>query len=93
MRLISQDGMIDVPYEQVCIGIDYRNDKRIYAIGVNSQDNEDGSTMARYSTPEKAKEAMEMLHKTYLQSGVEQTYKEKWFIPQNVFVFPQEDEL
>lgn len=65
MRVISQDGTIDVPYEEVII---QRFRSRIYflnknLIGVESL-NED-MQIAEYSTKEKAKKAMEMLRIAY----------------------------
>lgn len=66
MRVISQDGTIDVPYEEVII---QRFRSRIYflnknLIGVESL-NED-MQIAEYSTEEKAKKAMEMLRDAYI---------------------------
>jgi hypothetical protein len=51
MRVISQDGTIDMPYEQVIIT---RHDKSIYLMEHLTEDVE----IAKYSTEEKAKEAM-----------------------------------
>lgn len=66
MRVISQDGTMDVPYEEVII---QRFRSRIYflnknLIGVESL-NED-MQIAEYSTKEKAKKAMEMLRDVYI---------------------------
>lgn len=65
MRVISQDGTLDMPYEEVII---QRFRSRIYflnknLIGVESL-NED-IQIAEYSTEEKAKKAMEMLRISY----------------------------
>lgn len=65
MRVISQDGTMDVPYEEVII---QRFRSRIYflnknLIGVESL-NED-MQIAEYSKEEKAKKAMERLRKIY----------------------------
>lgn len=59
MRIISQDGTIDLPYEQVIIT---RNDKSIYLMEHLTEDVE----IAKYSTEEKAKEAMEELRMSYM---------------------------
>lgn len=65
MRILSQDGKIDIPYEQMVINIDYTNERNIAACGTNC-DNEDGYiTMAEYSTEAKARKAMEMLRNAY----------------------------
>ena len=65
MRIISQDGTVDVPYEMVVIQR-YRN--AIYFLnrnlaGVENQVRD--IELAKYSTEEKAKKAMEMLRDTY----------------------------
>lgn len=65
MRVISQDGTMDVPYEEVII---QRFRSRIYflnknLIGVESL-NED-MQIAEYSKEEKAKKAMKMLRIAY----------------------------
>lgn len=65
MRLISQDGTSDVPYERysVCVIKDeYRN---IYHI-VCDYSEASYRRLAEYSTEEKAKKAMEMLRETYI---------------------------
>lgn len=60
MRLISQSGEFDVPYEIVALSRT-GNIIRAYMPMVG----EKGTVMARYSTEEKAKKVMEMLHNTY----------------------------
>lgn len=59
MRVISQDGTIDLPYEQVIIT---RHDKSIYLMEHLTNDVE----IAKYSTEEKADEAMEELRMAYM---------------------------
>lgn len=67
MRVISQDGTLDFPYENSIVFIDTRAKEatfvRMQAIG----DNETSIT-AKYSTEEKAKKAMEMLRIAYTGS-------------------------
>ena len=66
MRLISQDGTIDVSYEMVAIQR-FRN--AIYFLNRNLTGVEDlinDISLAEYSTEEKAKKAMEMLRETYI---------------------------
>lgn len=68
MRVISQDGTLDMPYEQVII---QRFNRVIYFLnknltGVESVTND--MEMASYSTEEKAKKAMEMLRIAYTGS-------------------------
>ena len=60
MRLVSQNGEFDVPYEIAALSRT-GNIIRAYVPMVG----EKGTVMARYSTEEKAKKVMEMLHNTY----------------------------
>lgn len=60
MRLISQTGDIDIPYESSAIA---RADVLIVAFSVNN--NSKRIVMGMYSTEEKAKKVMEMLHRAY----------------------------
>ena len=65
MRVISQDGTIDIPYEDVII---QRFESRIYFLNKNLTGVEplnDDMQIAEYSTEEKAKKAMEMLRIVY----------------------------
>lgn len=66
MRVISQDGTIDVPYEMVVI---QRFEKDIYFLNRNLTGVENlinDITLAEYSTKEKAIKAMEMLREAYV---------------------------
>lgn len=65
MRVISQDGTIDVPYEMVVI---QRFEEDVYFLNRNLTGVENlinGITLAEYSTKEKAIKAMEMLREQY----------------------------
>ena len=66
MRVISQDGTIDVPYEEVII---QRFESRIYFLNKNLTGVEplnDDMQIAKYSKEEKARKAMEMLRDAYI---------------------------
>lgn len=66
MRVISQDGTIDVPYEQVIIQ-QYKG--KIYFLNKNLTGVEklvSDMDIATYSTEEKAIKAMEMLREAYV---------------------------
>ena len=68
MRVISQCGRGDFPYEQISLVI--RNFGRpdqwiIVAHGLHFK-NDLGTRIAEYSTEEKAKKAMDLLHETYV---------------------------
>lgn len=85
MRVISQDGTLDFPYENSIVFIDTRGvrDKafvRTQAIGDNET-----SIMAQYSTEEKAKKAMKMLREDY-----KKCIKCHYLM---TFQFPAEEEL
>lgn len=65
MRVISQDGMQDIPYKKFVFSI--TKDNRIVAtIGCTAPPTElYMSSVAKYSTQEKAMKAMEMLRSAY----------------------------
>lgn len=106
MRVISQDGTMDVPYENVVL---YQDEKEIMCIfsGIYI-----GRKLAQYSTEEKAIKAMEMLRGRYgklevmkvIASGTAE-YMEKSlstnemieqhnaYCDMNVFQFPHDDEI
>ena len=66
MRVISQDGTIDIPYESVVI---QRFGREIYFLNKNLTGVEhlvSDMDIATYSTEEKAKKAMEMLRDAYI---------------------------
>lgn len=60
MRIISQNGLIDVPYEMTALHY-YDGLITMSMIG----DTGKGTIMAQYSTQEKAEKAMQMLHEAY----------------------------
>ncbi len=98
MRVISQDGMTDVPYEGTVFRIDSMYPNEIWAM----QSIEMKGLMAQYSSKEKALLAMEKLRDTYLSrmevSGgydhVNQCYVQPnyWVLPK-VFQFPADEEV
>ena len=60
MRVISQNGMIDVPYEMTAFHM-AGGTIRMNMVG----DTGKGTIIAQYSTQEKAEKAMQMLHEAY----------------------------
>ena len=87
MRLISQDGTFDVPYNQVVIqrysdGIYWLNKN---LIGVESGISEDFK-IASYSSEEKAIKVMEKLRENYKNFTL---YKEDFLY----FRFPEDEEV
>ena len=91
MRVISQDGTLDMPYEMVII---QRFRSRIYFLNKNLTGVEslnDDMQIAEYSTEEKAKKAMEMLREAWINEAVE---FEDGICDRNIiFQFPTEEEL
>lgn len=62
MRIISQDGCYDVPYEQAVVA---HLDRTVVAYPLNDLGSSDYIQLASYSTEEKAIKAMEMCRKKY----------------------------
>ena len=61
MRVISQDGTIDMPYEMSIVWCEDSGAVLLQAIGETGE----YQTFAKYSTEEKTKKAMEMLRDAY----------------------------
>lgn len=101
MRVISQDGMMDVPYEKYCFSMDCRNTTKVIMWDIRST-SRDIVTIAMYSTQEKAMKAMEMMREKYLSrmelgGGYDITnghYVQPnfWVLPR-VFQFPKDEEI
>lgn len=106
MRIISQNGLIDVPYEMTELHY-YDGLIKMNMVG----DTGKGTIIAQYSTQEKAEKAMLLLHKIYVKAPLENDAKEMgefvygtfkavgncgYVEPESnffVFRFPQEDEI
>lgn len=91
MRVISQDGTLDVSYEMVVIQ-EFRN--AIYFLNRNLSGVEDLTSdimLAEYSTEAKAIKAMEMLRKAWINEAIEFTHG--IYHRNIVFQFPQDDEI
>lgn len=82
MRIISQDSMIDIPYEHMIISIDYTTKNQIIAEGAHANGNNTKFPIAKYSTEYSAKKAMKMLRREWEHCGTD-----------GCFQFPMEDEL
>lgn len=65
MRVISQDGTMDFPYENSIVFIDTRAKDAVF-VRMQAIGDDETSIMADYSTKEKAKKAMEMLRDAYI---------------------------
>ena len=102
MRLISQNGAIDVPYERFIISVNMQEQSEIIAWTGNHISDDECIVMASYSSKEKAEKAMEMLREEYGkhfvgQGGAMATanfYVPPFaFIPPKVFQFPQDEDV
>ena len=104
MRVISQDGTIDVPYDNSSLTMPsgkYKDVEVAYIYCYNSS-SPNGTKLAEYSTKARAIKAMEMLREAYesrmeLDGGYDSVHKcyvqpNFWVLPK-VFQFPQDDEI
>ena len=102
MRLISQDGIIDVPYENLTIAVDNDNfDGKVHILARGIVEYL-SIIIAVYSNSDKALKVMEMLREEYLKhiygSGGEMATRDLYippfaFIPPKVFKFPADEEV
>lgn len=105
MRIISQDGTIDFPYENFSLSI-AQNNCIVATRDVVARPNEILiRVVAKYSTKAKARKAMEMLHEVYINHVMYKTLdgnQKALFslsVPENamsylygMFQFPADDE-
>lgn len=95
MRVVSQDGKIDMPYENSCLNIVCIEPKRT-AIYSYSACCDVSLRLAEYSTEEKAVKAMEMLREAYLlKADIRSEYNVHHYkvALNKVFQFPQDNEI
>lgn len=108
MRIISQDGYYDVPYEQAVVAC---LDRTVVAYPLNDLGSSDYIQLASYSTEEKAIKAMEMCRSGYawckirnhgmnsLTMAMSFQRKEEieqlleTFAEKNIFQFPADEEV
>ena len=90
MRIISQNGTIDVPYEMSAI----RNNDGLIILCMVGETGK-GSVIATYSTSEKAQKVMEMLREKY-KDYTKATNKSNFFTMfdyPKVFQFPKDEDV
>lgn len=93
MRIISQDGKIDLPYELVGISTHNIHQEQVIAKPI-ANTTKLYCVMGEYSTKEKAEKAMEMLrteYETYKQAKSSEYYFA--FDYPKVFRFPPDSEV
>ena len=98
MRLISQDGMIDVPYEygSLSVGVGKVEEIEHTVIRYRNVSSPNGTKLAEYSSKAKALKVMEMLREQYMRNNALYIDRENnaRVIPQNsLFKFPDDSEL
>lgn len=93
MRVISQDGTIDVPYEisSLSMAVGKYEDVEHAAIYCHNSSTAMGTKMAEYGSKEKAKKAMGMLREAWINETVE--FEDGIFHRNIIFQFPTEEEL
>lgn len=92
MRIISQDGMVNLPYENIGISINLHNKTDIIAYPICNCGSDSGFwIMALYSTEAKAQKAMEILQNTYYEHESEKIYKEGANYTHPYFRFPKDE--
>ena len=91
MRVISQDGYTDVPYEDFVFGA--TDDWKIKVAKDVVYNTGQGKlrVIAEYSSREKALKAMEMLRKSWLGESLE--FENGFYHKNCVFQFPADDEV
>lgn len=77
MRVISQDGTIDMPYDYFSLYISWAKiasgkveDRNVFSIVCHNLSSPNGTKLAEYSTEEKVKKAMEMLRDAYIGTPI-----------------------
>lgn len=95
MRIISQDGTIDLPYERFVISVNMQNKCEIIAWTGNHISDDECIVMAVYSSYAKAQNAMEMLREKY-KDYAKATNKSNFFTMfdyPKVFQFPKDEDV
>lgn len=92
MRVISQNGEFDFPYEQIVV---FRNENIVQCRFANVK--ESVNVLGEYGTPERAEKAMEMLRKSYEDSCKIEAYipgeTPYMMVSSTVFRMPQDSEV
>lgn len=88
MRLISQDGYVDIPYDLSALSIGEFGDKTVIYVRSKLFD-EKPFVFATYSSEEKGLKVMENLRKTYSKIP---KYADEYF-EDLFFQFPKDDEV
>ena len=97
MRVISQDGTIDIPYDyfSLTIASGRYEDVEVSCIFCHNLSSHLGTKLAEYSSKEKAQNVMEMLRNNYLDFMTEATPDGNGFCfnQPKVFQFPKDEDV
>lgn len=96
MRIISQSGMVDLPYELLGVNIWDRKDPKKDAFCVYAHSNSLNAKaviMAEYSSQEKARKSLEMLRNVYYESELSKISNDGTSFLTTHFQFPADDEI
>ena len=93
MRVISQDGKVDIPYDcfSLYISVQKYTDVTTLAIYCRNVSSPGGICLAEYSSWGKALKAMGMLRKAWLAESAE--FENGFYRKNCVFRFPADDEV
>ena len=82
MRVISQNGMIDLPYEKLVVSVNMRNQCEVIAWDASNIASDSYLVLATYSSVEKSHRAMEMLRDEWID-----------YASEGLFQFPADEEV
>ena len=87
MRIISQSGRFDIPYEMAVVYVEYES--------VIAKVGDERYVMGKYLTKEKAVKSMQMLREKYLlyKSATNEKSFYEFFDNHKVFQFPQDEDV
>lgn len=109
MRVISQDGTIDVPYDYFSLSIAKAKivsgkveDRNVFSIFCHNLSSPNGTKLAEYSSEEKTLKAMEMMREQYMKYMEVEGHADltgqgivqpNFWVLPKVFRFPQDEEI
>lgn len=91
MRVISQGGMFDIPYEISSLNMGVGKYKDVVNVSIYCGNSFSTAKMAEYSSKEKAKKAMQMLREAYEAQFVE--FEDGFYQRGTIFQFPKDEEI
>ena len=98
MRVISQNGRIDIPYDYFSLSMSCAKiasgkfeDRNVFSIVCHNLSSPNGTKLAEYSTKAKAIKAMEALRETWINETVE--FEDGIYNRNIIFQFPKDSEI